>query len=95
MCLVAAIAIAFGLNFFLKTGPWRAFGYSLFAICIFLFFAASGMWADAARHDWGVLTPVFALMLVGGFVFLKFGKRIWLFWQKKEQEFKDKDDSPF
>lgn len=84
MSLVAATGIACGINFFLCVGPWRSLGYALFTVSIFLIFGATGMWDGAMRHDWGILAPVFALMLLGGWACLKFGHRIWLWWQSKK-----------
>lgn len=85
MCLVAATGIACGINFFLRIGPWRSLGYALFAVSVFLVFCASGMWQNASRHEWGILAPVFALMLLGGWASLRFGQKIWLWWQEKKK----------
>ncbi len=85
MCLVSATAIACGINFFLRIGPWRSLGYALFAVSVFLIFCASGLWADASRHAWGVLAPVFALMLLGGWTSLKFGARTWTWLREKRK----------
>lgn len=85
MSLVAATGIACGINYFLRLGPWRSLGYALFAVAIFFIFCASGVWADAAKHDWGLLAPVFALMLLGGFICLRFGQRIWNFWRSNKR----------
>lgn len=83
--IVAAVGIACAINYFLDCGPWRALGFGFFGVSIFMIFAASGMWVSASRHDWGRLTPIFAFMLIGGWVFLKFGKKIWL-WQEKRKK---------
>lgn len=83
VCLVASCAIGAAINYFLQTGPWRAWGYGLIAVGAFLFFFATGLWEGASRHDWGPLAPVFALFLIGGFLCVKFGKRAWDWWQKR------------
>ena len=85
VCLVAACALACAINYFLQTGPWRALGYGLLAVAIFLIFLASGLWDGASNYDWGPLTPVFAIMLAAGFLSIKFGKRIWLWWKEKHK----------
>lgn len=85
MSLVAVIGMAGAINYFLRSGPWRSLGYSFFAVAIFMLFCASGIWEGAPKQDWGWLTPVFALMLVGGWVCLKFGQKIWVWFQKRRK----------
>lgn len=82
--LIASCALACAINYFLQIGPWRAWGYGLLAVAVFLIFFASGLWAGASHYDWGPLTPVFAIMLIAGFLSLKFGKRLWLWWKEKQ-----------
>lgn len=81
--LVAAIGLACAIQYFFIPGPWRSLGYAMFAVALFLAFWASGLWQDASRHDWGFLTPVFAFMGIGGWLSLKFGKKIWDYWQNR------------
>lgn len=81
--LVAAIAIAFGLNYFLRIGPWCALGYALLAIAAFLIFCASGLWEDATAHEWGWLAPIFAAILVGGWVCIQIGRIAWGWWKNR------------
>lgn len=84
MSLVGAIGFACAINFFLRLGPWRSFGYGLFAVAVCLVFFISGLWENGSRHAWGPLTPVFAIILLGGWVSLKFGKRIWEWLREKK-----------
>lgn len=86
VCLVAAIGIACAINYFLACGPWRALGFGLFGVAIFMLFAASGMWVNAAPHDWGKLAPVFAFMLIGGWFCLKYGARLWTWWKQRPRK---------
>lgn len=84
--LVAAIALSCAINYFLRLGPWHSLGFAMLAVGIFLLFSMSGLWDQTERHNWGALTPVFALMLLGGFACIKFGKKAWEFWQRKVRE---------
>ncbi len=83
VCAVAAVGIACAINYFLQIGPWVALGYALLGVAAFLLFFASGLWDGATRHDWGPLTPVFAIFLIGGFLSIKFGKYLWDWWKKR------------
>ena len=83
VAIVAVCATACAINYFFRLGPWPSLGIAMIAVSAFLLFCVSGLWADAHRHDWGALTPVFALMLLGGFLCIKFGKKIWAWWQRK------------
>lgn len=81
--LVAAIGIAYGLNFFLRLGPWRSLGYAMLAIAAFLIFCASGLWEDATTHEWGWLAPIFATILISGWALIQIGHFLWRRWKNK------------
>lgn len=84
--LVIAIGLACAINFFFQPGPWRAFGYGLFITAIFLIFCASGLWDGASKYAWGPLTPVFVIMLMGGWASIRFGKKGWEWLKRKRQK---------
>lgn len=84
--IVAAVALACAINFFLRLGPWRSLGYALIGVGMFLIFCMTGVWEGANRHDWGPLAPVFALMLFGGWACIKFGKHALKWWRSKKDE---------
>lgn len=75
--IVSAIGIAYGLNYFLRLGPWRSLGYAMLAIAAFLIFCASGLWENATAHEWGWLAPIFAIILIAGWAFIEIGRLIW------------------
>lgn len=75
--LAFAAAVAGAVNFFWETGFRRAFGYGVFLGGVFLLFWASGLWVGASRHSWGVLGPVFLLMLAGVWLAVRLGQRLW------------------
>lgn len=79
----AVAGLGFAINFFWQTGLVAAFKYALFILAVIIIFAASGLWLTSNKYAWGILTPVFALMLLGGWVVIKFGPRIISFVMKK------------
>lgn len=82
MGLAGALALGCAINYFLQTGLSKALGYGLFTVAIFLLFCMSGLWDGASRHAWGPLAPVFALMLIGGWFSLKYGRKLWSIFKK-------------
>lgn len=76
MATAGTLGAACAINFFWQTGFRRAAGYAGFFVCIFLVFWASGLWEGASRHSWGVLTPVLALMIVGGWLGVKYAPKL-------------------
>lgn len=72
MILAAMLGLSAAINYFWQTGLKRAAAYALFVIGVFLLFWASGLWIGASRHSWGVLVPVFILMIVGAALAVRF-----------------------
>lgn len=72
MAAASAIACACAINFFWQSGMRRAFAMSGVLVCVFILFWASGVWEGASRHSWGVLAPLFALLLGAVWLAAKF-----------------------
>lgn len=72
MAASAILGMAFGINYFWQVGFKRAAGYAALFVCVFLLFWASGLWVGASRHSWGFLTPIFALMIIAGWLGIKY-----------------------
>lgn len=77
MAAAAILGIACGINYFWKVGFKRAAGYAGLFVCVFLLFWASGLWVGASRHSWGFLTPVFAIMIMAGWLGIKYAPALW------------------
>ena len=63
MACAGVLAAGCAINFFWRLGPKRSFAYGGFFVGVFLLFWASGLWEGASRHSWGVLAPIFALIM--------------------------------
>lgn len=85
ICLAGAIGAAFALNYYFQLGLARSLGLSLFAIAIIIIFAATGAAQGGSRHDWGILAPLFALLLICGWLALKFGACALAWWLNKKR----------
>lgn len=76
MACAGIIATACAINFFWQTGYRKAFFWAAFVVGIFLLFWVSGLWIGASRHSWGVLAPLFALMMGIAWLAVKFLPKI-------------------
>lgn len=85
MCVCAAAIFAGGhmIQFFWKIPLRKAFARAGFFVAIFCLFWASGLWFSASRHSWGMLTPVFALFVIGGWFAVKYSPRLFRWALKK------------
>lgn len=90
MGIVAVLAGAFAINYFWKIGPASSIGYAAFFVVMVIVFGLSGIWIGASRHSWGVLAPLFAVMLGAAWLFVKFAPNIWNFLKKKFYEIQGK-----
>lgn len=90
MASAALLGLAFAINYFWQTGMKAAFGYAGFFVAIIFIFGASGIWINASRHSWGVLAPVFALILGAGWLCLKLVPRLLDAWKKYQSGNRDK-----
>lgn len=77
ICVAAFFGLGLGINFFWQTGIKQAFKYAGLILGIMIIFALSGLWITGNRYAWGFLTPIFALMLVAGWVSYKFSPKLW------------------
>lgn len=84
IALVGVIALASAIQYFLRPGPWTALGYASLGVFIFMLFAVTGLWADGNKYDWGPLTAIFAIMLLGAFIAVKCGRYIWKRWHDRK-----------
>ena len=90
MGCAGVLALAFAINYFWRTGPGAALIYAAFFVAMIFVFGATGLWVGASRHAWGVLTPLFALMLGAGWLLLKKTPAILGFIKKKLAEIQGK-----
>ena len=90
MVVAAILGGAFAISYFWRTGPAKALGYAAFFVVMIFIFGASGLWIGASRHSWGVLTPLFALMLAAGWLCLKYAPRLWEFWKRLQDDRREK-----
>lgn len=85
----AVIGVAAAVNFFWKTGFKRgALCASLFVAAFFVFWG-SGVWLEADPRDWGALTPMFLVILGGGWLAYVLVRRLARFYQNKSDSSED------
>lgn len=80
VCAAAVFAGGHMIHFFWAIPLKQAYARAGFFVAVFCLFWASGLWVSASRHSWGALAPVFALFILGGWLAVKYGPRLfkWL-----------------
>lgn len=81
--IFGTIGISLAINFFWRTGLTKALTYAAFFIFVIIIFWASGLWQNTSRYSWGILTPIFVLIMFGAWIGIKFGRKIILKLQEK------------
>ena len=95
LLLVAAAAIiaaAFVINYFWRVGFRRGAAYAAFFVAIFFVFWGSGLWLDAKPEDWGVLAPLFALIMGASWIVILIVRRLWRLYRKKDEHVDENED---
>lgn len=90
MIIAAFLGLAIAINFFWRCGFNLAFAYSALFVGVVAVFGASGIWLHVSRHSWGVLAPIFALMLGAGWLCLKYFPHLLQWWKNYQVQKKDK-----
>lgn len=67
---------AFAIHYFWQIPFAKSIACSAFFILVIIIFWASGLWENASRHSWGILTPIFALLIFVTWLALKSGRAI-------------------
>lgn len=86
LIILAAIpAMACAINYFWRTGGVLALSIAAFVVVVFIVFWTSGLWVGASRHSWGILTPLFVLMIAACAALVGAALWGWRFYRRKKR----------